>query len=459
MREKTREWIAINDRLSIVKRDERQGLFYFRARIDGHKGYVFRTTGTYDRSKAEEIAREKFYELQSLAKQGIVVHAKGEFEKVYADFSRDVLVHKSPSRLAQFEGTYRRYFLPFFGQKPIKDINEHLIETYFTWRVNYHASEEVKKRQEQAAVRKRGRKPAAKTTKRRSTLKNFKRPSAATLKIEKGLLKEILSYAARRGLIVRLPEISLPRSQEYRNAKRSRRDHFTRVEMRKLRDYLQSLVSEEPDPNVRKNNGKFSKEQKGARKPHALHRYQRQVLRELVLILANTGLRIGEALKLTWGDLKRKKTRNGFEYLYLQVRGGKTGAREVIPKADAVTYFARLKEISTHTESTDFIFQNRDGSSLKEPGVTFKKVLRDLDMLTGPDGNPRSLYSLRHTYITNELELGQVTIHDIANNCGTSITYIERHYSHAKVHSKAQELAEKVFGKNDVKGDMAALFA
>lgn len=458
MRENAREWIKINDRLAIVKRDERQGLFYYRARIDGHKGYVFRTTGTYDRAKAEEVAREKFYELQNLAKQGIVVHARGEFEKVYADFTRDVLIHKSPSRLAQFEGTYRRYFLPFFAQKPIKDITEHVIETYFTWRVNYYASDEVKKRQEQAAVRKRGRKPAAKATKRRSTLKNFKRPSAATLKIEKGLLKEILSYAARRGLIVRLPEISLPRSQEYRNAKRSRRDHFTRAEMRKLRDHLHKLATEESDPSVRKNNGRFSREQRGAKKPHALHRYQRQVLRELVLILANTGLRIGEALKLTWGDLKRKKTRNGFEYLYLQVRGGKTGAREVIPKADAVTYFARLKAISAHTASTDFIFQNRDGSPLKEPGVTFKKVLRDLDMLTGPDGNLRSLYSLRHTYITNELELGQVTIHDIANNCGTSITYIERHYSHAKVHSKAQELAEKVFGKNDVKGDMAVLF-
>lgn len=458
MRENVREWIKINDRLAIVKRDERQGLFYYRARIDGHKGYVFRTTGTYDRNKAEEVAREKFYELQNLAKQGIVVHTKGEFEKVYTDFTRDVLIHKSPSRLSQFEGTYRRYFLPFFAQKPIKDITEHVIETYFTWRVNYYASDEVKQRQEQAVVRNRGRKPAAKPTRRRSTLGNIKKPSAATLRIERGLLKEILSYAARRGLIARLPEISLPRSQEYRNAKISRRDHFTRAEMRKLRDHLQKLATEEPDPNVRKNNGRFSKEQKGTRKPHALHRYQRQVLRELVLILANTGLRIGEALKLKWGDLKRKKTRNGFEYLYLQVREGKTGAREVIPKADAVTYLVRLKAICDHREDGDYVFQNRDGSPLKEPGVTFKKVLRDLDMLTGPDGNPRSLYSLRHTYITNELELGQVSIHDIANNCGTSIQYIERHYSHAKVHSKAQELAEKVFGKNDVTDDLKALF-
>ncbi|OYU73636.1 MAG: hypothetical protein CFE32_20365, partial [Alphaproteobacteria bacterium PA3] len=211
MRAKTREWIVLNDRLAIVKRDERQGSYYFRARIDGQKGYVFRTTKTNDRSKAEEFAREQFYELQSLAKSGIVVHAKGEFENVYEDFQRDVLVHKSLSRTAQFDGTYRRYFLPFFQQKPIREIDEHAIDTYFTWRVNYYASEEAKGRQEVAAKRKRGSKPAAKATKRRSTLSNLKRPSPATLKIERGLLKEILSYAARRKLITRVPDISLPR--------------------------------------------------------------------------------------------------------------------------------------------------------------------------------------------------------------------------------------------------------
>ena len=210
MRAKTREWVVLNDRLSIVKRDERQGSYYYRARIDGQKGYVFRTTKTSDRAKAEEFAREQFYELQSLAKSGIVVHSKGEFETVYEDFTRDVLIHKSESRTTQFHGTYRRYFLPFFQQKPIREIDEHVIDTYFTFRVNYYATEEAKQRQEVALKRKRGRKPAAKATKRRSTLGNLKRPSAATLKIERGLLKEILSYAARRKLITRIPDISLP---------------------------------------------------------------------------------------------------------------------------------------------------------------------------------------------------------------------------------------------------------
>lgn len=104
--------------------------------------------------------------------------------------------------------------MPFFQQKQVREIDEHVIDTYFTFRVNYYASEEAKQRQEVALKRKRGRKPVAKATKRRSTLGNFKRPSAATLKIERGLLREILSYAARRKLITRIPDISLPRSEK-----------------------------------------------------------------------------------------------------------------------------------------------------------------------------------------------------------------------------------------------------
>lgn len=461
MRERTREWIDLNDRLSLVKREERQGHYYFRARVEGVKGYVFRTTGTDQRDKAEETARQAFYELQSQAKRGLTSTSfigRGQFERLYAEFSKEVLAHKSISRRKQFDGTYRRYFDPFFRGRPVDAVTEHVIDTYWSWRINYHQSDELRERQALAKKRRRGRRPIAKPTKRRSTLGNIRKPSPATLKIERGLLREIFSYANRRGIIARTPDIELPRSQEYRGARSSRRDHFSREEMKVLRDHLKTLVNERSNPAIRKNNGRFSKEQKGIKQPHDLHRYQRQVLRELVLILANTGLRIGEALALRWSDLKRKKTRTGFEYMYLQVRDGKTGPREVVPKSDAVSYFARVKAISAHTKSDDFIFQNRDGSRLKEPGTTFKKILRNLGMLTGPDGNPRSLYSLRHTYITNELELGQVSIHDLANNCGTSIHYIEKHYSHTKVHSKAQELAEKVFKNNDVSEGLKVLF-
>lgn len=453
----TLEYLPITDRLAIYKRDDRNGVFYLRARIQGRRGYIIRSTGTAIESRARDLALETYYELNTLQKQGMAI-GTSSFAKIYEKFAADVVVHKSAARQHQFEVTSRRYLIPHLGKLAIQQINEQRIKTYFDWRIAYYATEAVAEEQKQAQKRKRGPKPASKETRRRSTLANIKKPSIATLRLERGIILEVLKYAAAHGHIIRVPEVAIPKTGEYRNAKAGRRDHFTRAEMNKIYTYLRNAANEVPDPTVKKNNGRFSKEQKGQKKPHALHRYQRQVLRYLVLILCNTGLRIGEALKLKWGDLHQRKTKEKFQYLYLTVREGKTGAREVICKTDCYAYFRELKDLCERTSDDDFVFQNRDGTAVKEPGITFKKVLKNLNMLTGPDGNRRSLYSTRHTYITNELELGEASIHTIADNAGTSIQYIERHYSHAKVHARAKELAEKAFGSKDVTNDMTALF-
>ena len=79
-------------------------------------------------------------------------------------------------------------------------------------------------------------------------------------------------------------------------------------------------------------------------------------------------------------------------------------------------------------------------------------------MLLGPAGNRRSLYSLRHTYITNELELGDLNVFQIAQNVVTSVQYIEKHYSHASVHKKAVQYAEKGFLNPKADEDLKILF-
>jgi integrase len=452
------DYIHINDRLAIFPRSDRAGVFHLRARLKGRAGYLYRSTDKYTEQEAREAAYEIFFKLQSQQDQGVVVGSTA-FRGVYKLFQQDVLPHKSDSRRAQFEGTFDRYFLPFFKDTALQSINEVKVRSYWEFRINYYASAEVAERRQKAAKGKRGPKPKAKPTRRRTTLGNVKKPSAATLRVERGLLSEFLKYAHSKGLINRVPNLDVPTGLGYLKGEYGRRDHFTREEMRKLRDHLRKSTNEKAETALKKNNGRFSKAQKGQKRPHRLHLYQREVLRELVLILANTGLRIGEALKLKWGDLKQRKMRDGYEYFYITVRVGKTGSREVIPMKDAATYFLRLKKVCAKAEADDFIFQNADGSQLREPGVTFKKVLAELNMLTGPDGNRRSLYSLRHTYITNQLELGDLTIYQIAQNVGTSVQYIEKHYSHASIHKKAALYAEKGFETTKADADMKALFA
>ena len=56
--------------------------------------------------------------------------------------------------------------------------------------------------------------------------------------------------------------------------------------------------------------------------------------------------------------------------------------------------------------------------------------------------------------------MGELSIYQIAQNAGTSVRYIEKHYSHASVHQRARQYAEPSNSvSNKADQDMKALFA
>lgn len=55
-------------------------------------------------------------------------------------------------------------------------------------------------------------------------------------------------------------------------------------------------------------------------------------------------------------------------------------------------------------------------------------MLDELDLKTDRDGNPRTAYSLRHTYICLRLMEG-ADIYQVAKNCRTSVEMIEKFYA------------------------------
>ncbi|WP_207903127.1 hypothetical protein [Rheinheimera sp. D18] len=67
-------------------------------------------------------------------------------------------------------------------------------------------------------------------------------------------------------------------------------------------------------------------------------------------------------------------------------------------------------------------------------------ALKDLGLDNSPHGK-RTLYSLRHSFITWELIAQKVTIDVLARQCGTSIEMIERHYSHVIPRMFSQQLS------------------
>jgi integrase len=84
------------------------------------------------------------------------------------------------------------------------------------------------------------------------------------------------------------------------------------------------------------------------------------------------------------------------------------------------------------------VFRLRNGLQTNNLNQSFEQFLKFVGLLKDKFGDNRTLYSLRHTYATMTLMRGQVGIHDLARQMGTSVVMIERHYSHLNSAMKAK---------------------
>jgi integrase len=197
-------------------------------------------------------------------------------------------------------------------------------------------------------------------------------------------------------------------------------------------------------------------------KDNARWRYTRELLRDYVLVLANSGMRVGEANNLRVGDLERFTDERGRENYAFNVNG-KTGKRYVILRASARRYVERTLERNSrwqeewaktaavgkkqHSRKTaqhdDWLFRMPDGNKIITLIDQFNEVLKRENITHNADGEKYTLYSLRHFYAVQMLRHGKVNVFDIARNMGTSVQIIESYYGK---HATAQELATRLGG-------------
>jgi integrase len=186
-----------------------------------------------------------------------------------------------------------------------------------------------------------------------------------------------------------------------------------------------------------------------AHKPlHNRHKWACEQLHDYVLFMANTGLRPDEAARLEFRDVKVVNDYGSKEtILEIEVRG-KRGVGwckstskavlpfqrlrdrlrpEVLPESDEddtaahQTRTRKTKPRSVKTQPTDKLFP------MKQRGL-FNTILDELKLKLDRDGNVRTSYSLRHTYICFRLMEG-ADIYQIAKNCRTSVEMIEKFYA------------------------------
>jgi integrase len=273
-----------------------------------------------------------------------------------------------------------------------------------------------------------------------------KTPTASTLQTQNAALQRVFEEAIIHGYLTKAncPKLS-KRNSKSKNTGQPR----VAFELEEVRTLLDSF-----EPWIDKSRDGKSKE-------------LRELLRDYVEVLLDTGARPGkELLNLQWNQVKTRRkpvsTPSGtydedddgvFEVMDTNLNrslemtvSGKTGTRTIVGMQPSYSALARIakRNYSVHSpaidplsslttpDNDDFVF--RTSSSQDEPKSfqkLFQKFLTDHDLLIDPiTGKKRVFYSLRHTYATLRLVHDNISIHTLAKQMGTSVTMIEKHYSH-----------------------------
>jgi integrase len=281
----------------------------------------------------------------------------------------------------------RLYLLPYFGELPLSEVTAGRIQEYRVHRVTQP------ERPPAARYKVGGREVIGKP-------RPWKRPSRQTMHNEIVCLRQVLKTANRKGWIAALPDMSAP----YRaSGKISHRAWFSPDEYKRL----------------------YQATRERAQKPKKERwRAESEQLHDYVLFMVNTGLRPDEAQRLQFRDVNVVVDADtGERILEIEVRG-KRGVGYCKSMPGAVMPFQRTRKRKVG-QPADLVF----GLVQRE---LFNAVLDELDLKKDREGNARTAYSLRHTYICLRLMEG-ADIYQVAKNCRTSVEMIEKYYaSHIK---------------------------
>ena len=384
------------------------------------QGQFQKALKTEDEAEADKLAMLAYMRATVRAEQGQSIRER-TFTDVAEEFitkiEKDVANKEKKDILLHVDvPTIKRYFIEFFKNKPIDAIKEKDVAAYMEWRKTYWVSgpgKDIKT----ITYKRAGRLVS------RPTPVDRKNTSYSRIRREIVLLKQILKQAVNLGYLPAqlMPEIKLDRPKD------SPRPGFTLAEFNKLLEISEMRV---------KQYSIFS------------HQWVEKIRTRAFVILAGySGMRPGEIFNLNFGDiigLKEAKDNLSIKSdIRIRVRG-KTGARTIVTKFDAVSPLKLLwtmwrQEYGSDPDDLDPVFFNDDKSRMKSLKKGLHSLLVEAGLDKDHDGKKRTAYSFRHFYITQQIIHG-VDHYLLAKNCGTSSDMIHRFYGHVEVEKMAKEL-------------------
>lgn len=380
--------------------------------------------------QAEEAAEDWYLELRGKWRAGLldaVPKKKDErsFREAAAQFLREYEVitehQRSPAWVKGHRLRLDLHLLPYFGDMGLSEINAGTVQEYRLWRVEQNkkraeaAAERAARKKAELGKKYKGRDPAE--------IRTARPPSRSTLHDEVVTLRLALKTAIRHKWLANLPDLSPPYKTQ---GKIVHRPWFTLEEYKKLY----------------KTSGDYARTIKQER-----YRWDAEQVHDYILFLGNTGLRPDEALNLQFRDVQMVKDEDsGQLILVIEVRG-KRGVGYCKSMPGGVKVFQRLlnrpkwepqghaprtkKERAVAAATPSKAGQLPQPTDLIFPGEhkrLFNGILERAGLKADRDGNRRTAYSLRHTYICLRLMDG-ADIYQIAKNCRTSVEMIQKFYA------------------------------
>ena len=361
-------------------------------------------TTSLDEAKAR--AREEFFKAEARVQSGLPLQA-ARFDKTareYLAWLTNEFERKrtTANRLETHTAITRNLFIPFFGDTFLHQIG----------------TKEIEKFQDQRT--------------RIGTTHIGKSVKGSTHNRDASILNAIFKFAMREKYINEIP--MMPKHHHF-----AQRASFSRGEMKKLQRKLDEWVA-----NVHPHDA-----------PHIRH--YRELFRLYVLMISYSGIRPGkEMASLRWDGIEFRRD-GKIDYVYLPIISSKNKKGEIITRG--VVGMNQLRPHIEHVKNIPDLYNKKlhvfahppttqlSKSFVGKPIQTFKKQWEafvewaDLKHEEKPPYRRRQLYSLRHYYFEQRMLNGDLTLHMLAKNGGTSIAVIEKWYAEIQATQYAKSLS------------------
>lgn len=371
--------------------------YYFRL----HNKAFRKSTKTRDRARATQIALEHYHDVKDKRKNQMHLE-RVSFRKLTKNYLELI---QPENKYTYHSETIKRHFLPFF--KKFDDVSKI---------TNKDILDYIVARQKKADGK----------------------VANQTINRENSVLRQLLQYGIECAFVSKDVRV-----KPLKNAKSRRRSHFT------LQEYETLLKISRARANEYNMSERNIKEKKISAKELARltqQHWSRNLLHDVIIILANTGLRVGELATVTWKDIN-------YETQEIQLRhaGKVKSSRRVLMRGYAPNALKRIyKRRQDYAQRKNLTVPENEKVQSLPNGVfvkSLKKGFRELIKACGfkyeTTADRHALTSLRHTFATLRLTDAKgtrATTRALSKQMGTSEKMIELHYGHDTAEDYRQEI-------------------